>query len=334
MISRSIFRTICLVCLPVAFLALLAVDGRAQVYYAKEMTTEQYRTLDRSKTAVLLSVGILEEHGPYLPAYTDGYISERLVQDVSAAIVEKGWNALIFPIIPLGTGGANELGAKYPFPGTFVVRASTLRTLLMDYVSEIGDAGFRRIFLINNHGAPNHNRMLDQVCEYFNDSFAGGAMISLQGMRTSSSARIDEELQKMLSEAARKEDASSGHAGIGETSLMLFLQPKTVDPAYKSAPPVTAGFGDMIAVAKGENWPGYFGSPRFSTAAYGAKMYRSLSEQFVEQALKALEGSIPQAPRAGAGATGADRAKDNAALKRDEQIGKKQEEWLARKGYK
>jgi creatinine amidohydrolase/Fe(II)-dependent formamide hydrolase-like protein len=313
-----------------AFWIVLSADAHAQVYYAKEMTTEHYRTLDRSRTVVIMPDGILEEHGPYLPAYTDGYITERLVQDVSAAIVEKGWNALILPTIPLGSGGANELAAKYPFPGTLAVRASTLRALLMDWATELGDAGFRWIFVANDHGAPNHNRILDQVCEYFSETY-GGHMTVLRGIRTSSTAKTDEELRNMLSKKAREEDAASGHAGIGETSLMLFLQPKLVDPAYKDAPPQTApGFDDMLQLAKRESWPGYFGSPRFSSAAYGAKMYKSRSEQAIEQALKTLDATAPQAPRFGTAVSPV----HSAALKRDEEIEKKQQEWLKKKGLK
>jgi creatinine amidohydrolase/Fe(II)-dependent formamide hydrolase-like protein len=58
-----------------------------------------YRALDRTKTVVLLQGGMLEEHGPYLPAFTDGILSDRLTQDVAAGVVAKKpeWNALLFP---------------------------------------------------------------------------------------------------------------------------------------------------------------------------------------------------------------------------------------------
>jgi creatinine amidohydrolase len=328
---RGISITTRIACTFVVLLAALSTHAQAQIYHAAEMTTELYRTLDRNKTVVILTDGILEEHGPYMPAYTDGYISEALVKDVAAAIVAKGWSALIFPSIPLGSGGANELAAKYPFPGTFAVRINTLRAIFMDLADELAEAGFRRIFIANNHGAPNHNRALDQVCDYFKETY-GGQMIVLRGIPTAATARIDTDLRNMLSEQACKEDAASGHAGIGETSLMLFLQPKLVDPAYVTAPNRTApGFGDMITVAKGLNWTGYFGAPRHSTAAYGALLYKSWSDQAVEQALKALDGTAQNVPGfAGNMAS----PPDAAALKRDESIEKRQREWLQKKGIK
>ena len=39
------------------------------------MNTEQIKALDREKTVVLLPVGILEEHRPYLPSFSDDYIT-------------------------------------------------------------------------------------------------------------------------------------------------------------------------------------------------------------------------------------------------------------------
>ena len=105
----------------------------AQIYHVQEMNTEQIKALDREKTVVLLPGRVLEEHGPYLPSCTDGYIAERRTEDLANAIVEKpGWKVLIFPLIPLGTGPANTVGQKYVFPGSYTVRPSTLRTIFMD----------------------------------------------------------------------------------------------------------------------------------------------------------------------------------------------------------
>jgi creatinine amidohydrolase/Fe(II)-dependent formamide hydrolase-like protein len=88
------------------FVGVMAFGGQAfaQIYNVKEMNTEQIKAIDREKTAVILPEGILEEHGPYLPSFTDGYTAERRTEDLANAIVEKpGWKVLIFPLIPLGS---------------------------------------------------------------------------------------------------------------------------------------------------------------------------------------------------------------------------------------
>ena len=48
----------------------------AQILRIGEMNTQQIRALNLQKTVVLIPGGILEEHGPYLPSYTDGYADD------------------------------------------------------------------------------------------------------------------------------------------------------------------------------------------------------------------------------------------------------------------
>jgi creatinine amidohydrolase len=127
--------------------AWIAAPAAGQVYRVAEMSTEQIRALDRARTVVILPGGILEQHGPYLPSYTDGYRNERLAATLAEAVVTRpGWAALVFPAVPLGTGGANEIGRKYVFPGTYAVRSTTLRAVFMDLATELGEQGFRWMF--------------------------------------------------------------------------------------------------------------------------------------------------------------------------------------------
>ena len=84
-------------------LFLAALPATAQVLNVQDLNTRQIRELDHARTAVILPGGILEEHGPYLPAFTDDYLSQRMTADVASAIAARpGWKALVFPQIPLG----------------------------------------------------------------------------------------------------------------------------------------------------------------------------------------------------------------------------------------
>src|SRR3989304_2066891 len=97
---------------PSLFLACGTQPATGQVLRLADLNTRQIRGLDRSRTAVLLPGGMLEEHGPYLPAYTDGILSARLTEALAEAIVAKkpGWNALIFPQVPFGSSGSHDAG--------------------------------------------------------------------------------------------------------------------------------------------------------------------------------------------------------------------------------
>lgn len=329
--SRSILEA-CITCMLLVVPAAFPAVAHAQIYYAKELNTAQYKKLDRAKTAVLLSTGILEEHGPHIPAYTDGYITEQIIQDVAAAVVRKGWNALVFPIIPIGTDALNEVPGVYPYPGSFVVRAYTFRAMFMDLASNIGDAGFRWIFVGNDHGAPTHTRMLDHVCAYFNEMYPDGRMTVLGGFGARSSGpeidRLNQEARALVSDEARKEEGGGGHADIEETSLMLFLHPNLVHPGYVNAPPNT---WNMMGSDK---WLGYLGSPRHSTAQYGALRMKARSEQAIRQVVSVLDGTAPKpGPIPPTDWDKVDKAHKN-IIARDEAIAKKQQEWLIKKGLR
>src|SRR5512139_2392636 len=96
----------------------------SRIYHLAELNTGQIQSLDRDRTAVLIPGGVLEEHGPYLPCSTDTCVSEFLTNELADAIARRsGWSVLIFPTIPLGHGGANGIGGKNIFPGTYTVRA-------------------------------------------------------------------------------------------------------------------------------------------------------------------------------------------------------------------
>src|SRR5215213_2748417 len=149
--------------LSVVIAALAASAAQAQILRLAELNTREIAALDRSRTVVILTGGIMEEHGPYLPSFSDGYVNEFATQRLAEAIVARpGWRVLLFPMIPLGTGGANVLGGKQVFPGSYTVRSSTLRAVFMDLATEFGEQGFKWIFVVHTHGAAHHNRPLHE----------------------------------------------------------------------------------------------------------------------------------------------------------------------------
>ena len=307
----------------------------AQVVRVVDMNTAQLRGLDRARTVVLLPGGMLEEHGPYLPAFTDGILSERLTQEIAQAVVARkpGWTVLLFPQIPFGASGSNELGGRFTFPGTYVVRPSTLRAVFMDLASELGDQGFRWLMVVHVHGSPLHIRAIDDAGDFFHESY-GGRMINLWDLVPVISG-WGNAMVAAMTEAEMKEDGTSLHGGMDEHSLILYLRPELVAPGYKSAPAVTGqSLRESIDVARKAEWPGYLGSPRLATAALGEKIWKAFSAAASDQTLKILDGADPvKIPRY------ADLLEKNplyqewikATTAHDEQLNAKEREWLSRK---
>ena len=320
-------RKILLSCATVLLCSLVA---SAQVYRIAELNAEQIRRLDREKTVVLIPGGILEEHGPFLPSFTDGYWNERVVAELSKAITAKpGWAALVFPTIPLGNSGANDIGGKFSFPGTYSVRFGTLRAVFMDLASELGEQKFKWVFIVNGHGAPNHNRALDQAAEFFSDTY-GGTMVNLTGLLPVIAAWDGKKTV-----AARKEDGMPMHAGMDETSMMLALRPDLVDSSYKNARAFSgAKMEDLIAIARRPDWPGYFGAPQLATSEQYANGWQLALNEAVNTALKILDGSeYREITRFGDELLKSppDVALDRASLRHENAILRKQQAWLKRK---
>ena len=52
---------------------------------------------------------------------------------------------LVFPVISLGSGGANEIGGKYNFAGRSNQAQQLAAAVFMDFGVELGEQGFRKI---------------------------------------------------------------------------------------------------------------------------------------------------------------------------------------------
>src|ERR1035437_10011726 len=257
----------------------------AQILKIGEMNTQQIQALDLPKTVVLIPGGILEEHGPYLPSYTDGYADDAYTRELAKAIVARpDWTVVLFPQIPLGNDPANTIGGKPVFPGSYPVRMATLRAIYMDLANELGDQGFRWIFLVHNHGAPNNHKALNQASDYFRDVY-GGTMVHLFGLKPVFLRCGSKE--KMLSAKQLAEEGFSVHAGADEQSEVLFLRPELVPQDYREAKSLTGrNFADLVRIAKADGWPGYFGAPRLASAAMGAQAFALSSEKVNEVACR------------------------------------------------
>jgi creatinine amidohydrolase len=303
----------------------LASSSSAQILRVAELSTTQIKDLDRKKTVVLLPGGILEGHGPFLPSFIDGYLNERLTAEIANAIVARpGWTVLVFPTLPLGSDPANSIGEKDSFDGSYAVRPATLRAVYLDLATELGEAGFRWIFIINIHGSPIHNTVMNQAVDYFHDVY-GGHMVNLLGLKPVGQA-MAEYGPKLLTKEQQQENGFFPHADSVETSLGLFLKPGLIRADFKDAPPKTVrNFSDVSNVAHMESWPGYFGSPRLATASLGAQVFENLSRLSKDLVLRILDGfdsrSIRQHPYGSGEVT-----------RKDKRIEKQQADWLKKQG--
>ncbi|MFN7193628.1 MAG: creatininase family protein, partial [Rhodospirillales bacterium] len=85
-----------------------------------DMTTEDFRGLDPSKTVALLPVAAVEQHGPHLPVSVDATLNRGIVEAATAHF-EPDLKVLILPQTDIGK--SNE---HLAFPGTLSFSAEPL----------------------------------------------------------------------------------------------------------------------------------------------------------------------------------------------------------------
>ena len=235
---------------------------------------------------------------------------------------------MIFPQIPIGNDPANTIGGKTIFPGSYPVRMATLRALYMDLANEFGDQGFRWIFLVHDHGAPNHHKALNQASDYFHDTY-GGTMVHLFGLKPVFLCCGTKD--EYLSKDARAEEGFTVHAGADETSQLFYLRPDLIAPDFTNAPSLTArNFEDHVRIAKTDGWPGYFGAPRLATAAMGAQEFQKSSQNLIKVALQILDGLDPRTlPRYADEMDPLDAAGEQLQLEKERAVEQREQQWLA-----
>lgn len=313
-------------------LVVLAISGIsfAEVFRLADITKSDYESLNRDRTAVLFPLGIIEEHGPYLPMLTDSYWTEWVVDEVANAIVaQNGWSALIMPSLPIGVGAPEDFGPRDRLFGSIPLRASTKRAVLMDLVTGLGDAGFRWIFVVDIHGPAVNKRVTDEASQYFEDVY-GGTMVNLTGV-----AHPDPPAKaRPLSKGELEEDGLAVHAGITETSRVKYIRPDLVRPEHTNAPPVTPTSWDEYETIPNESdWPGYFGSPRLARVDIGADLMSVQAENTSDLALRIIAGfDHTTLERIADTDNPAIRRLDGLISDRSARIRKQQEDWMKENG--
>lgn len=253
---------------------------RPGVHAVADLTRVQLASLPRDRTLFVLPLGMVEEHGPHLPAGTDNIQLDAEVQALLPAVAKRfpDWFVMTLPTLPYGVGGANGFSGDPIDPGTYALREDTLHDVVRDLGAEVAQNGFRWTFVVYTHGAPDQAEAVFAACDEVSDKYHV-TMANLSGTMWSDPARVkdsDRLRARYFTAAQLAQMQHDIHAGANETSLMLAEAPQQVLPAWRGLAPVV---GDsMIAVfrqARQPEWQGYVGAPAFASAAYGREKLAS-----------------------------------------------------------
>ncbi|MBI3028444.1 MAG: creatininase family protein [Candidatus Rokubacteria bacterium] len=260
------------------------------IHKLEELSTPALDTLDRERTAVIITMSPLEQHGPHLPLGVDAFTAQHFARTLAERIAAErpGWQVVLAPPLYLGSFTFDDVG-------TVNVRQRVVRDALVDYGSALARAGFRYILVANGHAGPGHVVALEEAARRVSRKH-GIVMASFTGhlawefLRGKYLPRVEAALGRALTDTEREAFSEDAHGGWWETSMMLLLRPDLVDDGYKDLPPARYRPIERLR----PNYPlknggqGYVGHPALGDPAFA----RASSEVLAEAAMELVHGFL------------------------------------------
>lgn len=230
-----------------------------------------------AESILLLPIGAVEQHGPHLPMSVDHVIAH---ETASAVVAECGDDLDVWQLPTLSMSKSNEHAWS---PGTLVLSADTMMSVLRDLGRSVATTGAERLVLLNGHGG--------------NTTLLNTALREIRldtGLKT---FLMHPMLPPAYGGASTAEELGMGiHGGRDETAVFMHLRPDEVDlsVAERKVPEGLAGnahvkFGGSTSfgwVSNDFDPEGYIGDPTGATAELGASLFENavstLSEAMIE----------------------------------------------------
>jgi creatinine amidohydrolase len=186
-----------------------------------EMTWPDYAARARSGTTpVLLPVGALEQHGPHLPMNCDTVIPLAVCERVARRV-----GGLVAPPLEYGYKSQPKSGGGNHFPGTTSLDGETLVEMTRDVIRELARHGVRQVAIVVGH---TENLMFTtEACDLALRDLRAAGIADMKLLHMGYwEFSTQETLKKVFPDGFPSWNLE--HAGVMETSVMLYLQPELV----------------------------------------------------------------------------------------------------------
>jgi creatinine amidohydrolase len=181
----------------------------------QEMSWTDIRDYLKTSDMVIIPLGATEQHGPHMPLGTDYYEATGMSKLISART-----GVIVAPVL---LAGYSEYHSG--FPGTLSLKPETMEQVLFETAAMLIKYGFRRFMFFNYHGG--NNIVQQKIIHRINHTTVAIAVAIGHGSP----------IQKGRYQG--KDEVADDHAGIGETSLMLYLKPELVKMERAEKPKAT-----------------------------------------------------------------------------------------------
>jgi creatinine amidohydrolase len=181
--------------------------------YLPHMTWQEVEEALKTTDMVLIPVGSVEQHGKHLPLGTDIFAAIETAQ-----LIAQKADILVAPVSFLGYADYH-MG----FPGTMTLTPETFEAVLFESVQSLLRHGFKRFLIYTGHGG--NTTSVTKVIHRINHQ-TGATAVSLNEIPVPSPDDVEE-------------IPLDWHAGVSETSKMLYLTPSLVNMKNAEKPVLT-----------------------------------------------------------------------------------------------
>lgn len=184
-----------------------------------DLTWKELKQRIDEGAAIMVPVGATEQHGEHLPICTDSFFAE----EICFRVAEKTGN-IVAPTIAYGTNSLPLSGGGQKFIGTTSIDGDIFIRHLCNILQEFIRFGFKKIIVYNWHGE--------------NASYCWEAAWQATDKGKNTDAKfqifthgIDAFDDELLNQAYQNDFPcwNRDHAGILETSMMMYMKPEYVD---------------------------------------------------------------------------------------------------------
>lgn len=271
----------------------------------EDLTGAEFARLDPRRTVVTVSCSPIEAHGPHLPVKTDFFEAEALFDAAVARLgsAHAGTTFLRLPPIFAATDAVSRRGS-------IGFRSSTTVSVLSDVGRSLARQGFDRLWVGNFHASPRHFLAIEAACHRVNRRH-GAKMVPFYSLLIRRFHEAGLTLPTLFGDIEGIDRAAlegDDHAGLLETSIMLHLAGRDVDPSYAELsdlgiagrPPDASGDESVLDLARRlfamlEHFrtESYAGAPAKASARHGEAIFEILTDHATEAAELLLAGELP-----------------------------------------
>jgi len=182
----------------------------------EKLTVKEISAAIREGKAVLVPLGVTEQHGHHLPLSTDSHNAYQFARGAS----EKT-GALVAPTLHYAFSGGT-------LPGTINVSPPVVSLLITEILASLAQQGFKKIVLVLGHGGTESERAVRDGVDYF-------LRKRLPDKSVTVALFCFWKVSSLVGKAFAEGDF---HAGYLETSLMLYWHPELVRKPVLDRPEV------------------------------------------------------------------------------------------------